>query len=487
MGSRTGIVSRWSGSVWTTRSAVRRQRARLALVSALGAAALLLAPPAPAQIEVEGGGPGSSVWTVDDTGGTSNGLPSGGSCDGSSGMTVVDAMLDPEYATGIGAQLDAYDNGQTVFIDGVQFAPSQLRVGSRTVLGGPESMSGLDVRVEYGVAIASATMRTLVGLTNPGGDDVEVTVDHVTNVGTNAATQIARTSSGDAAFNVFDRWVITRDMDVPPEKPVVTHVFRGPADPGVLPLASAVSQTVFDCAGTQGIRVTFDVTVPAGETRYLLFFNQLSQTDSEAIAFAQAEFNSNPPVGGDLLFGLLPEQLAEVINWDFSAECRGADKLKLLLKADGGVLKYKSAKGDETSTADFSDPTDGTPYELCVIDLDGGVPELVECFQLAPGLGWKAKGNGFQYKDKDGSQDGLTRLLLRRGAQGKTKIVARGKEMSLPALPLSQDPAVVVLLANDRGLCWVGRFDDPAKVNTAEKFKAKQRNKPTAQDEGDGG
>ena len=42
---------------------------------------------------------------------------------------------------------------------------------------------------------------------------------------------------------------------------------------------------------------------------------------------------------------------------------------------------------------------------------------------------------------------------------------------------------IVVMIANDREQCWVGRFEEEPKTNDAAGLNVKQRNKPVAEEE----
>jgi hypothetical protein len=81
---------------------------------------------------------------------------------------------------------------------------------------------------------------------------------------------------------------------------------------------SAVSNTVFECSGTEGVLVTYQVTVPAGETRSLLLFNQVNSTTTEATTDVGAFNNNTTLAATDFLAGLSQSDLATVVNFDFS-------------------------------------------------------------------------------------------------------------------------------------------------------------------------
>jgi hypothetical protein len=443
---------------------------RISGILGAGLLSLLFGTPAAAQTSLFAN---DSEWVIDDVGGTNDGTLAG-TCDTSPGFTVSDAFL--------GDMADAYDFGHTVWVDDVQFqASGALTVGSRTVTAGPVAMSGLDVFVQYGSMTATPTLRTLIGFVNRGGAEITVKVQHSTNVSTDAQTFFGPTSSGDNAFLGNDRWIITRRNVDPLLAPAITHVHRGVGTTDLVATALAITSFACPATQTQGITVTYDVTVPAGETRYLLFFNSLSESVSAAVG--AAEIFEDPSLGSDLLFGLLPEQLLEIVNWDFSPSCRNAKKQSLTLKAKDNKMQYRWTRGEATTIADYGDPLERTSYLVCIIDFVADVPFVESCAAAPAGtLGWRTKGNGYKYRMKDGSPDGITRLKLRRGEQNRGKITALAEGMDFE-LPLAQDPEVrVLVVGNDT--CWQARFVDEAKKNDVKQFKAKQSFKSTdAEDE----
>lgn len=280
----------------------------MAAVAALSIAAFGLASAAPVTPDQDLVGGGTSVWQVENDGGTDNGLPAGGSCEGEPGLTVTDANIP--------AGGDAYDNAAMLWLnDSVFVAPDPVDLTGQTLTAGPVAMSGLDVTMQYYAASATATLRTLITFENPTGATINASADWVNNVGSDGGTVVQGTGSGDLAFDAGDRWIVTSDSDTSPGDPVNTFALFGPGA-GVTP--SSVSSTVFSCAGLEGILATFDISVPAGGTRHLLFFNQMNAENAEGLA-GGASFDTNPAEGGDLLSGLDATQLSEVLNWAFGA------------------------------------------------------------------------------------------------------------------------------------------------------------------------
>ncbi len=138
-------------------------------------------------------------------------------------------------------------------------------------------------------------------------------------------------------------------------------------------------------------------------------------------------------------------------------------------------------KGTATAKAEFGDPTSATDYALCIYDTTAGTPSLALAARIPAGgtCGtrpcWKATKAGFQYANKAGTGDGLTKLTLKQGLlPGQAKISAKGKGVNfpLPALPLAQDPTVTVQLKSRTGACWTADFST-AIENDAGRLKAK--------------
>ena len=150
---------------------------------------------------------------------------------------------------------------------------------------------------------------------------------------------------------------------------------------------------------------------------------------------------------------------------------------KLLLKKKGGehdklVWKWK---GEATSLADFGDPATSTTYALCIYDETAGVGQLKVSAVIPPTPAWTPKGKGLKYLDPALAAGGIKNILLKKGGNGKAKIVVKGHgaNLNLPALPLAQGQHVVVQFNNTvaPGMCWEARFGAPAIKNDAGQFK----------------
>ncbi|MBM4266959.1 MAG: hypothetical protein FJ144_10145 [Deltaproteobacteria bacterium] len=167
--------------------------------------------------------------------------------------------------------------------------------------------------------------------------------------------------------------------------------------------------------------------------------------------------------------------------------CRTSAGATVTIRASPLPLKrsfgYVWKGGAATTLADLGDPTvsGGTRYDLCLFDRDGGVSSLVLEATLPAGgtcggkVCWSALGGkGFKYGDKNGASGGITKLLLKTGAEGKAKLLVKGRGagLDLPELPLDGDPSVGVEVRNDEGVCFGTTFAAPAD-NDGAGFKDK--------------
>lgn len=149
--------------------------------------------------------------------------------------------------------------------------------------------------------------------------------------------------------------------------------------------------------------------------------------------------------------------------------CRSAAKSKLKYKRNAtndakDKLKWKWVKGDATTQSEFGDPTAGAGYELCVFaETSGSLALLVEAGVPASAMLWSALGtSGYKYRDPAAGQEGIKGILLRGGADAKSKISVKGKGAGLsnPTLPLAPaTTGIRVQLTNTAsGLCWESAF-----------------------------
>jgi hypothetical protein len=160
--------------------------------------------------------------------------------------------------------------------------------------------------------------------------------------------------------------------------------------------------------------------------------------------------------------------------------CRAAGKSFLTVQNDADnandKLLWKFLKGGATMPAEFGSPTETTGYTLCVYAGSAAARAIVP----PSATNWKPLGTaGWKYKDALASAYGVTKLALKGGAGGRTKVQVKGRGTALPdfdaMLPVddAEFPVTVQLIRNTTNLCWESRFDAAdANQNAGSSFKA---------------
>jgi hypothetical protein len=134
---------------------------------------------------------------------------------------------------------------------------------------------------------------------------------------------------------------------------------------------------------------------------------------------------------------------------------------------------WKWIGGAELSQATLGDPTMGDSYALCLYSGASGPP--IASAVLPSGNGWSQVGAS-GYKFKGASPNGLGLALLKGGAAGKSKALAKGRGTALPdpSLPLTF-PVTVQLRKAGSPLCLESTFaSTDALKNDGAQFKAKR-------------
>jgi cysteine-rich repeat protein len=160
----------------------------------------------------------------------------------------------------------------------------------------------------------------------------------------------------------------------------------------------------------------------------------------------------------------------------------GGTQLRVLNRLDDDLdaFVWTWPNGDATSLPDFADPlTAGGAYELCIFDGSSQrrlrVAARAEKGQSCAARDcWRVKGaRAYLYKNP-AAPYGMRQLLLKSGAMGKTKLLAKGRG---PALRVGDDasmefPVRVELRDTETGSCWEAEYRDASR-NEGDRFKAK--------------
>lgn len=248
--------------------------------------------PAPVTLPINLNGGSGAIW-------------SGFTSDDVDGFHLTDAQL--------GTLVNAFDNFWTLSVNGSVFDPgttADLTVNTlvRTLQSGTVNIDGLNVSQQFMVYRNSPVMRVLVKLSNPTNAAVDATVSLNGNLGADTGTTVSGTSSGDTTFTTADRWVIFSGGT---NIPVSSIVLGGPGATAERPT------TVSGATGDDVFASTFEVSLRAGQTRYLMFYTRLNDTVANARS-AITTFDNNQQVNANrLLFGLTQQQRREILNWNF--------------------------------------------------------------------------------------------------------------------------------------------------------------------------
>jgi hypothetical protein len=204
---------------------------------------------------------------------------------------------------------NAFDGDGRLKINNVFFQPSQSAYttadNGQTLITSSGTFSGLTVNRCVTVPNSGGEdfARTVDVFTNSTASAITAMVQIVGNLGSDAATALFATSSGDLVPTPDDLWFGT---DAGGTGTAVIHCFRSLY--GLKPTAVSV-------AGDNVIW-TFSLTVPAGQTRELGYFTIQAADRAQAISQADALLN----VGGFLdtaALGLSANDLASLANFQF--------------------------------------------------------------------------------------------------------------------------------------------------------------------------
>ncbi len=191
-------------------------------------------------------------------------------------------------------------------------------------------------------------VRTVDVVENPTKKAITTTVTIVGNLGSDGATQVFATSSGNTAAEATDHWVGTDDADGS-GAPAIVHYIH----------TCGLSPTSVQVVEDNIIWTYKDVTIGAGETINLAHLTILAPTRADAIAAAGNLVASNGLFQGlatDSLPGTLANFVANkppVADSTFASGSKNADVVGTLAAFDAEV-------GDKLTYILVSDPSNGT-------------------------------------------------------------------------------------------------------------------------------
>jgi hypothetical protein len=124
-------------------------------------------------------------------------------------------------------------------------------------------------------------------------------------------------------------------------------------------------------------------------------------------------------------------------------------------------LLFKWLKGAQSDLSAFGDPLNTADYALCLYT----GPHRAALTHLSiphHAAKWQPLSTrGYRYKDKGGSADGVTKLLLKSGAAGKSMAQVKGKGVNMPDPTFSNLPVPVTaqLVNSQTNACFEAVFE----------------------------
>jgi hypothetical protein len=216
-----------------------------------------------------------------------------------------------------GLDSDLFDGGDVLWVQKgnnrqVFEAPhNKGRLTGNELKVGPRKVKGLKItRTEKSLS-GSPTLRSLIALKNTGKHAAGRKLIWDSDLGADGDEFVRGSSSGNKKLSDSDRWVVYADAET------------GDASdaPGTLVLYGKGGQKQTDVKNPikdQDGCVSFDLSarVPAGETRYLLFFTEVHDSDDVDGAVDDAKKFNDRNLSKALLKGVPDNVRHQILNWD---------------------------------------------------------------------------------------------------------------------------------------------------------------------------
>jgi hypothetical protein len=218
---------------------------------------------------------------------------------------------------------DAFDGGLYLIVDGTVFndgdGDGTYSAGKQQLTVGPTKIARLHVSRTERALQSSPTLRTLVKLSNPTSRNITVPITWDSALGADDDER-TRASSAPKSKRTTpdDDWIVTSDSSTSPSDPVLTFAVYGPGSLDVTnrQMPWAPEDPDPDSEVNEGCVVfRFRTTVPAGQTRYLLFFTEMRATNQKAINTAPRFENVKP--SSSLMEDIPGKVMQRTVNWDF--------------------------------------------------------------------------------------------------------------------------------------------------------------------------
>lgn len=256
-----------------------------------------------------------------------------------------------------GTSVDPYDNGMVLV--GFANQPTQTSEdGGREIVTGPQTIGTVSVTRKVYVPADRAFARFLEIVTNPSSSYTSYTVAIETNLGSDTATTIFRTGSGDAIFDLTDNFIITDDVNGSGD-PSMLHILSG--ESGVNPVVAALTGDI--------LKHSYLLSLAPGETKIVMHFAAQATSQSAALLKAAGLMQTDRPTGTDneATKGMTTTELRQVVNfglvpatpgdYDFSQEVDGNDHAKWVSHFGGTTGQPLRSDGNGDNVVNAADYT----------------------------------------------------------------------------------------------------------------------------------
>lgn len=243
-----------------------------------------------------------------------------------SGFTVTTAngAVIPSFQTGFGitdaslaSDSDAFDNFLILGVDGNLFVnpDGDVDLTGDTLTSDVVTniVAGIDAQIQYYFAPGRPVVRALYSLTNTTGAPISVDAGVFGDYGSDSNTTIRSTSDGDNTIENSDFWYMTDEGFGSDPRITLSRYGTGAT---VVPINALTPGSANNQQATTGL--LYPTTIPAGETRRILVFVELSNpviSEAQAVTDA-ADFESLQALtNAGLLVGISSTELDEVVNY----------------------------------------------------------------------------------------------------------------------------------------------------------------------------
>lgn len=238
-------------------------------------------------------------------------------------------LLGSGSSSGFG---DAFDNAMILSVNGTFFVNPDTTVdltGDTVTSDTVEIVSGIQAQVRYTFFSGRPLVRALFSLTNTSAAPINVNAVIFGDYGSDSATNVAATSSGDTIIDGADFWYITDDSGSGGQgpnsvKPRGGTEPNGFGDPRVTisrygsGAAVVPTNALTPGPGDAEFGLRYAVTIQPGQTVRILNFAELSDPtqDVAGAAAAAADFESLSALdAAGLLTGLSAQEQGELVNY----------------------------------------------------------------------------------------------------------------------------------------------------------------------------